>query len=128
MLARLFRRRREPVAVEPLDPRVVSIEVINDTSQELHGSDREAHQHLLFLISRARPATQSNRVSSAVELVSALRRVESLGSASNGGARHPTSMHLFVALALRELDYLIDRMTYDELLQAFGGKADQCIV
>ena len=82
------------------------------------GPTLEPHHQLLSILSRPRATETTSRVSSAVQLVEALRRVEGLGI--NGNQSQP--MHLFVALALRELDHLIDRMTYEELLQAFGGK------
>lgn len=65
-------------------------------------------------------------MTNAVQLVEALRRVEAelAGGASRRGRRGMPlhSMHLFVALAMRELDQLIDAMTYEELLEAFGGE------
>lgn len=117
MLSRWFRRRR-PADVEPVGV-AVTVDVMGPPM--VPGSGRpatEPHHHLLSLIARPRPTETATRVSSAVQLVEALRRVEGLGAASGQGQ----PMHLFVALALRELDNLIDRMTYEELLQAFGGK------
>jgi hypothetical protein len=62
-------------------------------------------------------------VSNAVQLVEALRRVEGVSNSnSRGGRGQGQPLQIFVALALRELDELIDRMSYEELLQAFGGK------
>jgi hypothetical protein len=57
------------------------------------------------------------RVGAAVRLVEALRRLESAEASRSRGPQ----MTVFVALALRELDRLVDTMSYEELWDAFGG-------
>jgi len=127
MLSRIFRRRPntrvEPLEVQNTRLSVSVISSIDDPEPRQGGAPRgEGGHNLLRLISRPRPHDTANRVSNAVQLVEALRRVE--GVSNRRGARHGQPLQIFVALALRELDELIDRMSYDELLQAFGGKRD----
>jgi hypothetical protein len=76
--------------------------------------------NLLRLISR--PRDTASRVSNAVQLVEALRRIERVGEPVSGSRETGQPVQVFVALALRELDELIDRMSYEELLQAFGDR------
>jgi hypothetical protein len=115
MLSRLFRRQRN-TQVDPLELRNSRV-----AAEAISGGNNNGHSehNLLRLISRPRP--HANRVSNAVQLVEALRRVEGVSN-SRRGAGHGQPLQIFVALALRELDELIDRMSYEELLQAFGGK------
>ena len=126
MLSRLFNRRRN-TQIDPLEVRngnSVAAQAISSNGQS-EPRQQEGTHNLLRLISRPRPQDTANRVSNAVQLVEALRRVETMaGNHSTGrrGAGHGQPLQIFVALALRELDELIDRMTYEELLQAFGGK------
>ena len=126
MLARLFRSvRRRRSRVDEIDTRVetaVVARAISIRSSLFETAFTDVDHRLLRVLLRARPTSEANRVASAIELVEALRSIE---STTPNRALFPThlspSMHLFVALALRELDSLIDSMTYDELLQAFGG-------
>lgn len=129
MLSRLFRRRHntriEPLEVQNTRLAVEVIPSIDDSEPRQEGPPRgEGSHNLLRLISRPRPHDTANRVSSAVQLVEALRRVEGVRLNNRHRARHGQPLQIFVALALRELDELIDRMSYEELLQAFGGKRD----
>jgi hypothetical protein len=80
----------------------------------------DSQYRLIELLSRpTAAAASSERVSTAVRLVDALRRLELEG----GTMAHDSGpMSLFIALALRELDALVDAMTYEELWDAFGGK------
>jgi len=131
MLSRLFRRRRN-THIDPLEGQnnilavdVISANSIGEFEPRQGGAPRgEGSHNLLRLISRPRAHDTVNRVSNAVQLVEALRRVEGVSNSSRRGAGHGQPLQIFVALALRELDELIDRMSYDELLQAFGGKND----
>ena len=131
MLSRLFRRRNRAPS-EPAQHQVIRNPIPIPSS--------DPHNQLLQVLSRSRPTVNtSSRVSVAVQLVEALRNVEAVTvtrerqhNSSGVGPRRSRSnrtrgddvenqIHLFVALALRELDLLIDRMSYEELLQAFGG-------
>jgi hypothetical protein len=124
MLSRLFQSRRN-TQIEPLEVRNSrpAVEVISGIGQSEPRQQGEGTNNLLRLISRPRPHDTANRVSNAVQLVEALRRVEGVSNSnSRGGRGQGQPLQIFVALALRELDELIDRMSYEELLQAFGGK------
>jgi hypothetical protein len=86
----------------------------------------ESYHRLIELLSRPRVlSSSSERVSTAVRLVDALRQLEE-GSPARGpdieADRHTGPMSLFIALALRELDAIVDAMSYDELWDAFGGR------
>lgn len=86
----------------------------------------ETYHRLIELLSRPRVlSSSSERVSTAVRLVDALRQLEE-GSRARGpeieADRHAGPMSLFIALALRELDAIVDAMSYDELWDAFGGR------
>lgn len=141
-LSRLFRRRNRPTPDPPVpsDTRVV-VEVIRPGTQPRNTNAgrrgavfyfdednlvrADSHYRLIDLLSRPRViATSSERVSTAVRLVDALRRLELEGGPMG---RDNGPMSLFIALALRELDALVDAMTYEELWDAFGGETHTCI-
>lgn len=85
----------------------------------------ESYHRLIEVLSRPRVfASSSDRVSTAVRLVDALRHLEE-GSTPPGNAdtrELSGTMSVFIALALRELDAIVDAMSYDELWDAFGGR------
>jgi hypothetical protein len=85
----------------------------------------ESYHRLIELLSRPRAlSSSSERVSTAARLVDALRQLEEgvpAGGPDIEADRHTGPMSLFIALALRELDAIVDAMSYDELWDAFGG-------
>lgn len=64
-----------------------------------------------------------------MRLVDALRRLDDHQRRSEEGLEGaPHGQHLFIAMALRELDQLVDSMSYEELWDAFGGKRLYCTI
>lgn len=78
------------------------------------------HRELVRLLSS--PLAGPDRVRTLARLLEALRRLEAEREAAGpGGRQRPLS--LFFAVALHELDALVDSLTYEELWEAFGGEA-----
>jgi len=111
-LSRLFRRHRgEAAASTENSPVVEEVPAV-----ERRQTAADARHTILQVI--AHPRTTSgplDRVAAATRLVDALRHLED----------HPLSHyshHFYTAVALRELDQLVDSMSYEELWDAFGGQ------
>ena len=114
-ISRLFNRRSRRRA--PTEPPAEQDQRSDLRPVRSDAATVQAHRTLAQILSRPRPLQESDdRVGAAVRLVDALRRLE------NHRFEHGPPSTLFVALALRELDILVDSMSYDELWDAFGGE------
>jgi hypothetical protein len=78
------------------------------------------HRELVRLLSA--PLAGPGRVRTLSRLLEALRLLEAEREAAGAGRVQRRPLSLFFAVALHELDALVDSLTYEELWEAFGGE------